>query len=113
MRRIQTTDIFGAARIIRASGVREDLRTLIQNVAESGLSVESVGIDGFLLILEAAAEKKTEHAIYEVLSGPFEVEPGQIAVMELDELLERLNQLYRENDLQRFFGFVSRILGKK
>ena len=113
MRKLQTTDIFAMARIIRASGVRDELRVIIQNVAERGLSAAAVGIDGFLVILEAAAEKRTENAIYEALSGPFEVEAAAIATMDLDELADRFNQLVRENNLQRFFDLVSRILGKK
>lgn len=112
MRKLQTTDIFAMARIIRASGVREELRQIVHSVAERGLSIESVGIDGMIALLEAAAEKRTENAIYEALAGPFEVNAASIATMELDELMDRLQQMWRENNLQRFFDLVSRILGK-
>lgn len=113
MRKLNTADVFAMARIIRASGVREELREMIHRVADQGLSMESVGIEGVLVIVEAVAEKKAEHAMYEALSGPFEVAAEEIAAMELDALIDSLEQLHQENDLQRFFGFVSRILGRK
>lgn len=113
MRKLNTADIFAMARIVRASGVREDLREVIRRVAENGMEATSVGIEGFLVILEAAAEKKAENAIYEALAGPLEIPAADIAAMELDVLLKNLKQLAEENDLKNFFGLVSRILGKK
>lgn len=112
MRKLQTADVFAMARIIRASGVREDLREIVYNVAQKGLTVEAVGIDGVLVVLEACAEKKTEHVIYEALAGPFEVSPEEIAAMNLDDLCAKLQQMVQDNNLQSFFGYVSRILGK-
>lgn len=113
MRKLNTADIFAMARIVRASGVREELRELIGRVASQGLSIQSVGIEGVLVIMETIAEKKGEAAIYAALSGPFEMPAEEIAVMELDKLLDHFEQLYRDNNLQRFFDSVSRIPGKK
>lgn len=112
MRKLNTSDVFAMARVVRASGMREELRGLIKRAAESGAKVEDVGIDGFLTILEALAEKKAESAIYEVLSGPFEVTVQEVSVMQLDELTEKLTQLAEGNDLKRFFKWLSGILGK-
>lgn len=112
MRKLNTSDVFAMARVVRASGMREELRALIKRAAESGAKVEDVGIDGFLTILEALAEKKAESAIYEALSGPFEVTAQEVSVMQLDELTEKLTQLAEENDLNRFFKWLSGILGK-
>lgn len=113
MRKLNTTDVFAMARIIRASGIRDELRALIQRVSGSDTPVAAVGIDGFLIIMEAVAEHKAERAVYEALSGPFEMTADEVAALDLDELTELFTQLAKENNLKRFFDFVSRILGKK
>ena len=121
MRKLNTADVFAMARIVRASGVREELRNLIQRVSGDSNSGEdggedsmaSIGIEGFLVIMEALAERKSEHAIYETLAGPFEMTADEVAMLELDSLESKLAQLAAENNLKRFFDLVSRILGKR
>ena len=88
MRPLITSDVFAAVRIIRASGMREELKQLIRRALESDTPAESVGIEGFLVIAEAMAEKKSEDAIYEFLAGPFEITPGEVAALPVDKLLE-------------------------
>jgi hypothetical protein len=112
MRKLNTSDVFAMARIVRASGVRNELRPLIKAAAQSERPVEDVGIDGFLCILEALAEQKAENAIYAALSGPFEMTPNEVETLPLDQLVEQLKALVAENDLKHFFDCVSRILGK-
>lgn len=113
MRKLNTADVFAMARIVRASGIREELRALIQRVAGSDENTASVGIEGFLVIMEAMAERKAERAIYEALAGPFELTADEVAELDLDMLADHLTLLAEENNLKRFFDLVSRILGKK
>lgn len=112
MRKLNTSDVFALARIVRTSGVRDELRPLIKAAAESSRPAEDVGIDGFLCILYALTEQKTEQAIYSVLSGPFEMTAEEVKTLPLDQLMEQLNTLVAENNLKHFFDCVSRILGK-
>lgn len=112
MRKLNTSDVFAMARIIRASGVRGELRPLIKQAVESESTLEDIGIDGILMIFEALAERKAENAIYEALAGPLEVSAGEVADIPLLDMVERLKTLAEENDLKRFFGYVSGILGK-
>jgi len=112
MRKLNTSDVFALARVVRVSGLRAELQELIKNAANRNARVEDVGIGGFLTIMEALAEKKSESAIYEVLAGPLELEPGQVASMPLDEMVQKLKQLEEENDLKSFFRWLSGILGK-
>ena len=113
MRKLNTSDVFAMARIVRASGIRNEIRDLIHRVAGTDESTASVGIEGFLVIMEACAERKSERAIYEALSGPFEMTADEVALLELDELERRFSLLNEENNLKHFFDLVSRILGKK
>lgn len=112
MRALNTADVFAAVRIIRASGMREELKQLIRRALESDSPAESVGIEGFLIIAEAMAEKKSEQAIYEFFSGPFELEPEGVAALSINQLLENITELLKGCNLKSFFKSVSGILGK-
>lgn len=110
MRKINTSDVFSAARAIKAAGLREELRPIVKDAAENGLSVEEIGIDGLLTAVEAMTAQKAEMAIYEVLSGPLEMPPEQIAKLPIEELLDNLLRLAQENDIKRFFTLASRLI---
>lgn len=112
MRKLKTTDVFAALRAIKAVGLRDELKPLLARAAAGGVSVEDVGIDGFLSLLEMLSEKKAENALYEVLAGPFEATPEAVGSMDLDEMFAGLCQIARENNLKDFFGYVSGLLGK-
>ena len=111
MRRLKTADVFTVLRAIKAVGLREELKPVLARAASGEVSVEDVGIDGFLSLLEMLSEKKAENALYEVLSGPFEATPEEMEVMDLDELAAGLVQIAQENNLKAFFGYVSGLLG--
>lgn len=113
MRKLNTSDVFALARVVRASGMREDLTALIKWGVESDAKLEDIGITGVLTVLEALAERKAESAIYEVLAGPLEMEPKAVADMPLDNLAPMLQTLWTENNLKDFLSWVSGILGRK
>ena len=121
MRKLNTADVFAAARVIRASGMRDQLLPVIQKAAAEANNAEDekakdailskIGINGFLTVLEAMAERKAESAIYEVLAGPMECSSEDVEKMPLEDLLPKLRQIAEENQLKNFFGYVSGILG--
>lgn len=113
MRKLNMADVFATLRLIRSCGLREEIKPLLKRAIDEGASAEAVGIDGMLVLVEVLSGKETEHGLFEVLSGPFEKTPEEMAAMPLDELLEGLCQIGRENDLKRFFAYVSGTLGKK
>lgn len=112
MRKLNTSDVFSALRFIRAANLREEVKPLLKAAASGEASVEDVGIDGILTLIEALSEKRAEEALYSVLAGPLEVEAREVAAMELTDLADNLKAIAEENDLKTFFGYVSGILGK-
>lgn len=114
MRKLNTRDVFALCRVIKASGMRAELKKLVMKLAtrEGEDITESVGIDTMLVIMEALAEKGSEAAIYEMLAQPFEMTAEDVAEMELPVMAEHLKQLGEMNDLKGFFNYVSGILGK-
>lgn len=114
MRKLKTPDVFSAVRIITKSGLRERLIPLLKRISESGdLDVANVGIDGILTVLEVVSEESCEKAVYKWLAGPFEMEPDDVAGLELTEMAEKLTQLKEENDLQYFFTVLYKLISKK
>ena len=113
MRKLQTRDIFAFARVIKASGMRNELKNLITSIdTTKELDYKQIGIDGFLLIIEALAEKKSENAIYEALAAPMEIKAKDLAEMPLDELFAKLKEMAESIDFKSFFGYVSALVGK-
>lgn len=111
MRKLKTVDVFTVLRAIKTVGLREELKPVLARAASGEMSVEDVGIDGFLSLLEMLAEKKAENALYEALAGPFEAAPEEVGDMDLEELAAGLVQIAQENNLKAFFGYVSGLLG--
>lgn len=113
MRKLQSSDVFNALRVIKKAGIKSEIKPVIATVAKGGMSIEDVGIEGVLTVIEIFAEKKSEQAIYDVLAGPFEMEPKDVEKLELDDLIDKLQQLASENDLKRYFTVLAGMIGKK
>lgn len=111
MRKLKTTDVFTALRIIKKANIREELKPVMLSVAEKVANgtadVSDIGLDGVLAVLEALSEKGAEQGIYEFLAGPFECTPKKVADMELALLIKNLQELAEENDLASFFHSLS------
>lgn len=114
MRKLNTADLFSAARAVKSSGLRQELQTYIKTLATSGneLDVENVGISTILQIIEVFAEKSCEAAIYEVLSGPFELSAEEVGKLDLDAFMDGLEFIAHDGGLSDFFRRLSGILGK-
>lgn len=111
MRSLRTADLFSFARVIKASGIREELVEYLRKINDES-DTERIGINTILMIIEALAEKKAEKAIYEALGPVFEMDPEAVEAMPPAELIEKLKQLAEENDLVNFMGSVFGTLGK-
>ncbi len=114
MRKLNTKDVFAFARIVKASGMRTELKAIIREISErEDWNVEDIGMESVLAILEALAEKKSETAICEMLAGPFEMTAEEVQNLELNDLLGYMRRMIEENDLRSFFSYVSGIAGRK
>lgn len=114
MRKIITADVFAFARVIKASGMREQLTAFIRKLAaqDKELDVEAVGYEGLLVMIEALAERKAESALYEALGSIAEMKPSDIQNLPPAEFFKLFKDISEENDIKAFFGYVSGILGK-
>lgn len=112
MRKIQTKDIFSAMRIVKKSGMKQQLIPLIEKAAGAE-DVAQIGIEGFLTVMEVLSENNAERAMYEVLAGPFEMTAREVETLELDELASMLGELGEQNNLRNFFKALSGLITSK
>lgn len=113
MRNLKTSDLFSFARVIKASGVREELTDYIQRLSvQDNPDVNKIGFNTMLMIMEALSEKKAERAIYEALAPVFEMTVDQVQDLPPKDLFDMLKRLAEENDLANFMGSVFGTLGK-
>ena len=113
MRKLKTTDVFEALRLIQKSGLKQQLVPVIEQIANEGLSMERAGITGILTVFEVFAEKKCEDLIYQFLAGPFCCTPKEVGDWDLDTLAANLTKLAEENNLRSFFTSLSGLIKRK
>lgn len=109
MRKLQTSDLFSFARVVKKSGVREDLVKYLQRISRDD-DKENVGLNTILMVIEALGD--AEDCIYDALSPVFEIEAKEIKTMPPAEFFSLIRQLSEENDLPNFFNTVFAGLGK-
>lgn len=113
MRKLQITDVFNAMRLIREANLREEIKPIIKQAVSGSFSVEDIGFEGILGVVELFTEKKMEQAFYGFLSGPFETEAQDIATMDLVQFVDKIQELAEANDLRRFFTLLSGLISSK
>ena len=113
MRALKTADIFSFARVIKASGIREELVGYLQELTvKKEADIEKVGINTILMLIGALSDKKAERAIYEALGPIFEMSAEEVEDMPPSELFASLKKLAEENNLTDFFGSLLGTIGK-
>lgn len=111
MRKLCGSDLFAALRVVRAANIREELKPVLLAAAAGEADAQDVGFDGILSILEAAADRRCEAAVWEFLAAPFEMDAADVAAMDLPALLDGVADLCALTDMQRFFDSVRRLMG--
>ena len=97
MRTLKTTDVFGAMRVVKAAGVKEEIKRIAlewdnkKNITED--TQREVGAELIFSVIDGLSDKKSEILMYEFLSGPFEMEPEEIGNLDLTELIDKIKEL--------------------
>ena len=112
MRKIKTSDVFNALRMIKKANLREEIKPILKQAINSELSIEDMGIDGILGVVEILTENKSEKAFYEVLAGPFEMAAEEVEELDLMLFVDNIETLVKENDLNRFFTLLAGLISK-
>jgi hypothetical protein len=75
MRKLKTMDVFAAARIVKAAGIKEEVKRIALEYSDRKEITESyqkqVGAELVISVIDGLSEKKAENLMYEFLAGPF------------------------------------------
>lgn len=112
MRRLQTQDVFKAVRIITEIGLKEDLKKIVKESDGKELTAKDAGVDIVFMMLERASGKKAEQAVYDFLSGPFEVTADEVRTMPVLELMDGIKTCEDMENWKTFFRSVSALATK-
>lgn len=107
MRKLNVTDMLRAMRLVKKAGLRQLFNDLLNGLQEKEQDAAAIGLNAFFAIMEAVSAVECEKELLELLAGPLECDPGDVAEMSLPDLWVGLKQLAQENDLERFFTQVS------
>lgn len=106
MRKLNTSDVFKVARIIKSANLKEKVIDIYKNKGDK--NVESIGLDIIFSIIEGCSEKNIECEFYNFLGGVAGLKTEEVANLELNKLIEILTQIAKENDLGYFFKLATR-----
>ena len=71
MRDLEFRDAFTVARLIKKTKIKDTLPEIIRKGKEDGTSVEGIGVDAFLCILEGAGEEGVENEVAKFLAESY------------------------------------------
>ena len=92
MRALQTKDVFSCVRLVKKLNLKGAIKEFQANV-DTKQSDEAIGIDLMFTIFEAVATEEGEKEIYKFLSGPLEMKPEEVEVLDPMELIENLKKV--------------------
>lgn len=111
MRKFKTKDVFKLARILKHANAldvfkqayaikpKDDTPGELERVQEQRGEVIIMGIFNF-------ADAQTEEAIYEFLGDVYGMTPDGVGELDLDEQINQITKLMKENDFESFFSKV-------
>ena len=120
LRKLNTGDIFRAARMVKRLGIKEDLKKLLSKFSNSDSSklpqdssddekIEKnkmeIGIDFIFSVFEILTNEKSEHELYQFISGPLGITDQQVEELEVESLAEALLKIA---DIEYWKYFLSR-----
>lgn len=101
MRKINTADTFAAMRVIKAAGVKDEIKKIALDIEDkrkkkikfTSEMQKQMGAELFFSIIDGLAEKKAELLMYDLLAGPLEMDPKDIAELPIQDLFEKIAEL--------------------
>lgn len=108
MRKLVFKDSMALARIMRKGNIKAELAAIAEKFTGENVSLEKVGMEAMMTIIEACGSEEVEKEIYSFLAGIFEKSSTDVANMSLEALTKSLKQLAEENNLIHFFKLAGR-----
>ena len=126
MRKLIASDVFAALHVVSAVEDKTDVKEIVKKIVKEAEAeaeenddedaekkndefIKSVGVGAILKLVEMASGKKAEAKIYEFLAGPLEMQPEDVKALPIQDFIENVKTIARENDLSSFFDSVLKL----
>ena len=115
MRKLETSDVFKAGRLLTKIGVRDEIRDVAIRAEENkGKKVKiDFGFDLMFGIFEKAMQENAENEIYKFIADLFECDPDEVRHMNPVQMFKKLEQVANIEEWKSFFGYVRGLIMKK
>lgn len=115
MRKLQTSDVFAALRIVRSANIADEVKLIAKMAETKDVTLRDVGVEFIVRVIEKLAGTEAEHEFYKCLAGPLEIEPDEIETMDPLDLIDKVMELEKVIDMERlkhFFNHVAKLAEK-
>ena len=122
MRQLKTTDLFAGLRMVKAVGIKEEMKQFAKALADGQIKADGkvvkkgavsekvqkeLGVELMLGILANCGTEAAEKAFFEFVSGPLEVPVQELRDMELLVFAERIKELIGFIDVEGWKSFFT------
>lgn len=110
MRTLKSTDLFAGLRVVKAIGVKEEMKEFAQALADGAVTAKTqreMGVELMLGILANCGDKAAEKAFYEFLSAPMEISVEELQEMDLIKFAEAIKELVEYIDMEAWKAFFT------
>lgn len=114
MRKLQTSDVFNALRIIDKAEIKDEVKRIAMLVQDGKtFNVKELGIEFLLGTICRLSGTKVEKEIYKFFGDIMEIDAGEIAVMEPIDFFNEVLKLSEVIDKEKwadFFKLVAKLV---
>lgn len=110
MRQLKSTDLFAALRVVKAVGVKEEMKEFAQHLADGKISAKTqreIGVELMLGLLANCGTEEAETAFFKFLSGPLEITVADLRDMDLDVFADKIKEFVASVDVEHWKAFFS------
>lgn len=110
MRQLKSTDLFAALRVVKAVGVKEEMKQFAASLADGKITAKTqreIGVELMLGLLANCGTEEAEMAFFKFLSGPIEIPVAQLRDMDLDEFAEKIKEFISSIDMEHWKAFFA------
>lgn len=114
MRKLQITDAFAFARIVKKAGIKQQISDAVikyaGKTAPDDTALAKIGVELFLAIMDGLAEQSAETEVYKFIAAIAEVAEADVKAMSITDFIDTAKAIAAENDLAAFFTSARRLL---
>lgn len=110
MRKLNTRDLFSAARLIKKLDIKNEAQEILINSNREGKDNTEIGINLMFLIIDKVANQEVESEFYKFLAGPLELDEKEVGNINPIELFKNIKEIASGDEFKAFFENVATLM---